>query len=56
MMPLPPRGQGDAKEVGVQRGRRSRLDAESKMSIVLEGLNGQCSMSEVCRGHGVARA
>ncbi len=37
-------------------GRRSRLDAESKMAIVLEGLRGEGCISEVCRRHSVAQA
>ncbi len=49
-------GKATEKKGGEQMGRSSRQDAGSKMAIVLEGLRGEGSISEVCRRHGVAQA
>lgn len=37
-------------------GRHSRLSAESKMAIVLEGLKGERSVAEICKEHGISQA
>lgn len=40
----------------IKRATRRRFSAEEKIRIVLEGLRGEISVSELCRGEGIAPA
>jgi transposase len=39
---------------GIRRATRKRYSAEEKIRIVLDGLRGEISIAELCRGEGIA--
>ncbi|EBA03505.1 ISCc3, transposase OrfA [Rhodobacteraceae bacterium HTCC2150] len=51
-----PNGSADKHVKEIKRKTRRQFSAEEKIRIVLDGLRGESSISELCRGEGIAES
>ena len=51
-----PNGSADKHVKEIKRKTRRKFSAEEKIRIVLDGLRGECSISELCRREGIAES
>ena len=51
-----PNGSAEKHVKEIKRKTRRKFSAEEKIRIVLDGLRGECSISELCRWEGIAES
>ena len=51
-----PNGSAEKHVKEIKRKTRRKFSAEEKIRIVLDGLRGECSISELCRREGIAES